>query len=57
MDLDTYGLPPYDLLSYSFKTTDGKLHMDGGMVVDEDARQVGLYLPDGSPAGTGLKEK
>lgn len=57
VDLDTYGLPSYDLLSCSFKTTDGRLHTDGSMVVDEDARQVGLYLPDGSPAGTGLKEK
>lgn len=27
------------------------------MVAAWDARQVGLYLPDGSPAGTGLKEK
>lgn len=57
MDLDTYGLPPYDLLSCAFKTADGKLHAGGSMVIDRDARQVGLYLPDGSPAGTGLKEK
>ena len=57
VNLDTFSLPSDRLLSCAFKTADGKLHAGGSMVIDRDARQVGLYLPDGSPAGTGLKEK